>query len=574
MKKLKRIMALVIAMAMVLSMNLAAFAAGHGSITINNAESNHKYTAYQILKGTFGDGKLSDVDWGDDITAAGKTALYTKYGLTGENQTAAKVAEAIAASTTNTAATAGDSKAIEFANTVDTNVSGGKTGSLSGTTYTISDLDDGYYMIVDTWTGDATAVQGEDYTLARYMVQLVGTAEVNNKADKPTVDKEIVDAPSQDKNSSTANIGDTVDYKVTSKVPEYAGYKEYYMNFTDTLSKGLTFKNGETTTTSKNGVTVKIGGATVSPDAYDVIVGDYSETDGTSIQIKLKDLVSRKYTVGAAIEITYAATVNDAAVIGNTGNPNTVKLNYSNKPLNSGNGTPDDDIPGDVTGETPNSEVTTFVTEIELTKIDADDTTTKLAGAVFKVNATSINKVLITGEEFVEDASGTYYKLTDGKYTTEEPTTATASQYASQTIKYKKQAYATTSEQEAANQEFEVVTGADGIIKISGLKEGTYTFTEIQAPDGYNLLSTPITVVVKSNIATITKPADFAWDKDTGSSDSVTVDNGTFKFQVENNSGTQLPSTGGIGTTIFYVVGAILVIGAGVVLITRRRMEA
>ena len=577
MKHIKKMLAAVLACAMVMAMGIGAFAAGHGTITINNAVADHTYTAYQILKGDVANGKLSNVTWGDGITDAGKTALYTKYSLTGADQTAAKVAEAIAASTAGGAATTGDSKAIEFANTVGTNVTGGKAGTVSDTTCTISDLDDGYYMIVDTWAGAATAVQDKDYTLSRYMVQLVGTATVNNKADKPTVDKEIVDDnASTDKNANTANIGDTVSYKVTSKVPEYDGYKEYYMDFKDTLSKGLTFVAEPDNTSIEKGVTVKIGGTQLAPDAYDVTVGEYNETTGTDITIHLKDLKSRKYTVGADIEITYSATVNDKAVIGNAGNPNTVKLEYSNKPDNSGDGTPDNDNDG-VKGETPSSEVKTFVTEIELTKV-SKDTARPLEGAVFNVKGTQINKVLVTGQEFVQDNdTGTYYKLTDGTYTTKAPTPQTANQYVDSTgaTKYKKADYATTSVKETANVDFQVISGADGKIKITGLKEGTYTFTEIQAPDGYNLLDGPITVVVDSNIATITKPDEFAWSKGANTPDSVTVDeNGTFKFNVENAEGTELPSTGGIGTTIFYVVGTILVLGAGVLLVTKRRMRA
>jgi LPXTG-motif cell wall-anchored protein len=258
--------------------------------------------------------------------------------------------------------------------------------------------------------------------------------------------------------------------------------------------------------------------------------------------------------------------VNDAAVIGNAGNPNTVKLTYSNNPGHSGDGNPDNPDSDIVTGETPDSVVKTYVTEIELIKVDGANNTTKLAGAVFNVKGTQINKVIITGEKFVKDAAGTYYLLKDGTYTTKTPTDATISQYESTSDMYKKEAYATTSEQETKDVDFQVVTGSDGIIKLTGLKEGTYTFTEIQAPDGYNLLKDPITVTITSNVTTT--DATFAW---TGSDNVTNKSDGTFTFNVANNSGTELPSTGGIGTTIFYIVGGLLLVGAAIVLVARRK---
>lgn len=572
MKKMKKLVALIIATAMVLSMmSIAAFAAGSGSITINNAVEEHTYTAYKIFKGTYDatSGKLSDLDWDNGITDDGKNALYAKYdldGTEGKEKTAANVAAAMGSDA---------SDAIEFANTIGTNVGTGTTGTLSGTTYTISDLEDGYYMIVDTWNGDEDSVEGKDYSLARYMVQKVGNATVNNKADKPTVEKKIDGATDTDPDTTdktdynNANIGDKVPYVVTSAVPNYADYKEYYMEFSDTLSKGLTFNQAE-------GVTVKIGGTALAADAFKVTVGDYSETTGTSISIYLKDFVSRNYTVGDSIEITYSATVNDKAVIGVDGNPNTVKLAYSNNPLESGDGTPDNDEDW-VKGETPEDKVVTFVTELELTKIDGQDASKKLEGAVFQIKGSRINKVIKTGFEFVEAADGTYYKLKDNKgYTEEAPKDATAAQYDSTEKKYKKQAFATTSEEEAKDVAFEAVTGSDGIIKLTGLATGTYTFTEIQAPAGYNLLTSPVTVVITEENPTDdydgTQKA--TWKYKIGSGSATVAEDGKIQFNVENNQGSTLPSTGGMGTTIFYIVGAILVIGAGVVLVTRRRMEA
>ena len=554
MKNMKKILALLVAV-MVLAASMSAFAAGDGSIIINNAVAGHTYTAYQIFSGKWdaNTAKLSDIKWGNGISTAGQTALETAYNKTG--------AAAVAGEIPNT-----DAGAQAFANNIGEgdNLGTGTTGSFgtgdNATKYTIPNLEDGYYMIVDTYT----PAEGEkDVYYARYMIQKVGTATVNNKADKPEVDKKIVEGTAKVV-ESTANIGDTVTYEITSRVPDMTGYKEYYMDFSDILSKGLTY--------DANSLSVKIGDTTLTaPDAYTLTVGDYSATDGTAISVHLKDLVSRHYAKDAAIVITYTAKVNDNAVIGNTGNPNTVKLVYSNNPRNSGDGNPDTGDDG-VKGETPDRTVKTFVTELQLVKVDKDSLETKLAGAVFNVVGTEINKVLITGEHFVEATDGAYWKLNDGSYTTKGPNTQIQDQYDTEGKKYKKEAYATESVQEAKNVAFQVVTGSDGIIKLTGLKEGTYTFTEIQAPDGYNLLENPITVTITSNIDRTDKTATFAWSA-TNAQETETG-SGKFTFTVENGQGNTLPETGGMGTTILYIGGSILVLAAAILLITKRRMSS
>jgi fimbrial isopeptide formation D2 family protein/LPXTG-motif cell wall-anchored protein len=559
-KTMKKLIALVLALAMVATLGLA-FAANQSSITINNAVSGHTYTAYQIFAGDYSNGTLSNITWGNGISDTGKTALETAYNVTGA------VAVAGAIGTT-------DAAARTFAEHIGENTSTGHTGSLSGTTYTISDLPDGYYMIVDTYTPSSGE---ENVVYSRYMVQKAGEAVVNNKADKPTVEKKIV-AGEDLVEANTANIGDTVNYKITSAVPDMTGYKEYYMTFSDTLSKGLTYTAGS--------LIVKIGGTAVdewtegekTDKEYSKTIGAYSSTTGTSITVNLFDLVSRHYAQGAAIEITYSATVNDNAVVGNTGNPNTVDLTYSNNPQDSGNGTPDDGTDG-VTGITPDQVVKTYVTQLDLFKKNGSGTA--LEGAVFNVQGTEINKVIITGTHFVEDADGTWYLLTDNTYTEKVPTEATKSSYANLTggelpvtVKYAKQAYGTASVTETKDVNFQVISGSDGHIVLTGLKEGTYTFTEVQAPAGYNKLASSFTVTISSNISTdgVTAGAvAFDWSA-TGSGVTVSEEsNGTFSFDVLNQSGTELPSTGGIGTTIFYILGGLLVIGAAVILVARRK---
>lgn len=589
---MKKIFALVLALMLVLGMT-AALAAGDGTITIHKAVAGHTYTAYKIFSGKWDStvNKLGDIAWGNGISQAGQTALYNAYQLTGDNMTAAKVADAIGTT---------DANAQAFANHIgeDANLGTGTSGNFAtdpADDYVISGLEDGYYMIVDTYT---PATGEKDVYYARYMIQKVGNAEVNNKADKPTVDKKIdgdndLTTTNDLTENNTANIGDTVTYVITSAVPDMTGYKEYYMDFSDTLSKGLTY--------DANSLHVYIGGTelteydetTAPTGAFTKTIGEYNATTGTSISVHLRDLVSRNYAKDAQIKITYTATVNDNAVIGNTGNPNTVKLDYSNNPRNSGDGTPDNGNDG-VKGETPNETVTTFVVGIRFKKVIADSET-PLEGAVFNIVANEINKVLITGEKFEVADDGTYYKLTGDKgYTTKAPNAQIASEYAelqgtapdyTGTPKYKKVAYTTPSVQETKDTTFQVTSGSDGIIELKGLHEGTYTFTEIQAPDGYNLLTKPIIVTISSNIANVSSTTAFAWSATkkegtdgTASDLSLTKIGDTdvyeFTFNVENNSGTTLPETGGIGTTIFYIAGSILVLAAVIFLVTKRRMNA
>ena len=216
------------------------------------------------------------------------------------------------------------------------------------------------------------------------------------------------------------------------------------------------------------------------------------------------------------------------------------------------------------------------------TKVDAK-TNAPLEGAEFQIVGARTVASKVTGIKFTEDAQGTYYKLATGAYTTTAPTDATAARYdtAASGKKYKKESF-TEVKTETQDVKVSAISGADGIIKFDELGAGQYTITELLAPDGYNALEDPIVFTITYTAPT-GEPAEgtetCTWDK-TGVSgvdgDKVVFDSasGLFKVTIGNNSGTTLPSTGGIGTTIFYVLGAILVLGGTVVLVTRRRMAA
>ncbi len=310
------------------------------------------------------------------------------------------------------------------------------------------------------------------------------------------------------------------------------------------------------------------------------------------------------------IIITYSATVNENAVLGSEGNTNTATLTYSNDPNYTSDGSktdlpdepdPDENVP---TGKTPEETTYTYVAGIQLTKVDGVDDTKTLTGAEFTITGEKVDTVLVTGIAYVEDKDGTYYQLTDGSYTQTAPSTevgADNSAYVSTETKYIQQTY-TKYEQDTTGADANVVTAtgivdSNGVLEFDGLAADTYLIEEITAPDGYNLLSQPILVIISWTAPTDTKTSTdctwsavsyLEWSEDNGvytydANDKielgVTVDNGTgivvgiLTLDVANNSGTILPSTGGMGTTLFYVIGGLLMFIAAVLLITKSRMR-
>lgn len=368
--------------------------------------------------------------------------------------------------------------------------------------------------------------------------------------------------------------------------------------------------------------TLKVTNADDSVDNYAWEATNYDavkEAGGQTIELtfnQFKKFVEVNNLIGQQVVVKYTGVVNDDAKYQATANENEVKFDYSNNPNHDYNGDnpgPDDD---EVTGTTPGSKTRTYTTSFKILKVK-DDETTPLEGATFKLTGTSLNRTVLTGTKFVTesytptngeevDSSASYWKLKDGSYTTTDPTTvANTTQYESTTIKYFKVTYdydeVTPNE---AKVDIEIVTGADGVAQFTGLREGTYYLEETAAPDGYN----KIDGVSKITITWSDPEADDATSpaKDQGgfilteadAGQTLTADDGTayagkktvkfniawkslgetdndkqFEAKIVNKSGSVLPSTGGIGTTMFYVVGAILVIGAGVLLVSRKRMN-
>ena len=242
-----------------------------------------------------------------------------------------------------------------------------------------------------------------------------------------------------------------------------------------------------------------------------------AQADGTTVfTVSCDDVLALGATVSSQIVVTYDAVLDSDAVIGTEGNPNKVYLEYSNDPNWKADGTTPEP-----TGKTPEKEVKVFTWKIPAAKVDGSNK--PLAGAQFELyKSDNSTKVEVVG------AAGMYTVCTKNDSPTDH-------------------SHVTTLD-----------TAADGKLTVSGLEQGTYYLKETLAPAGYNLLTAPVKVVIGANgVITVGDSAEAKTE-----------------VSVINQAGTVLPETGGIGTTIFYVLGSILVLGAGILLVSKKRMSS
>ncbi|MBU5459317.1 isopeptide-forming domain-containing fimbrial protein [Anaerostipes sp. MSJ-23] len=544
MKIMKKTWTLLLSLVMVLAMSVTTFAAD-STLKIKTT-AGHTYKVYQILTG--------DVTTGDNGTK--KLSNLGKGSSVTSNATAQEILNALK-----------DKKDNELGDAAYEYVKGGKevaTISGDGSEKTVT-IPTGYYIVTDEVTGETKD------TVSRYMVDVVGPTEMTPKTSTtPDIDKKIIDtdanqALDDSKKTDTAAIGDTINYEVTGKVPDYKGYKYYYYVLNDTLSKGLTL--------DKDSFVVTVGGKPLTKDT-DYYVYTTTNQDGTT-SFKLAFENIKNFEVGADISVKYNATVNENAVIGKDPNTNTVKLEYSNNPNSSERGDKEPGIPGDKvpTGETPDRVTKTYVTELKLLKVDEQGN--KLTGAEFTLTGENLQTIkFTTGQAFVENENGTYWKLKDGTYTTDDPNTEgmDQSKYENTTKKYKKETVITSQTADAGSKKVTAFVDENGQIQFTGLNAGKYTLTETVVPKGYNKID-PIefTISATQDGSTTLVGGNITWSSD---NHDITYSDGVFGIKVTNKSGSTLPSTGGIGTTIFYIIGGVLMLGAAVLLITKKRMSA
>lgn len=379
-------------------------------------------------------------------------------------------------------------------------------------TATFTGLDYGYYVV---------AVPGA--TLANASGQYATLVSVdrtnvtaNIKGDLPTVVKKV-----NGESATSAKIGDTLTFTLTSTIPDMSAYDTYTFNFKDTLSKGLTF--GQVTSVTVEGVTDPL---TVNTD-YTVTTPTVSDN---TLTVAMKDFKAKQQTnVGKTITVTYTATLNKDAVVGGHGNVNSATIQYSNKPGIEG------------TGESEPSKVRVFTYGFTVDKYTGDkydDTATRLAGAEFTLapkGDAAISFVQVTAGSATENA---VYRVAKDD---ETGTTTT------------------------------ITTPANGKVVFQGLKNGEYTLTETKAPAGYNKLASALGVKVEGQndgTGTTNATVTITYNNDNGSNYDKTASNGV--IPVQNKSGAILPGTGGMGTIAFTVIG-VLVIALGVAWTLKRK---
>lgn len=554
MKAIKKWTTMALALIMMFALALPAGAASdNNTLTITSKTSGHTFQAYQVFDGDYYEGVLSNVTWGDGVDGAALLAALKADGNLGTHFTNCTTATDVAEVLSGEGSPFTDNSELldDLADVVSNHLtashtdSGAPSGQAPNFTYTITGLKDGYYFVNEA---DMSNANNNAYT--KFMLQVVGDTTVAAKADVPTIDKSFAEGGNQ----GDASIGDEINFKLTSKVPNMDGYDKYFFVVHDTLSTGLSFKEGS--------VAVKVGTETLTPN------DDFTVTHrNQTLKIVLNDFIQYKESQpNANIEITYTATLNENAVVGVEDNPNDVYLVYSNNPnvVYNGDNEPSGDDP---VGETPHDRTYTYVTGLELKKVDADGNA--LTGAQFQLSGTTLNTVLVYKDQFTLDDEGTYWKLKDGTYTTTAPS-GNDELYENTTDKYTRERVKDTV-QNAGTTNATGTVGDDGILRFDGLSAGTYTITEMVAPDGYNLLDEPIQITISWS-APSTEGGDCTWT--VSGVQGATVQNGIITMTIENDKGSTLPETGGIGTTIFYVVGGILVVGAGVLLVAKKRMNA
>lgn len=561
MHKLKKTFALLLALALVLSLGITAYAAEQkGSITIHEAGGvsveGKTFLAYKVLDlNLVGEGYVYTVpealkDFYADYFELNEALGDFDYQVT----------QKIAALTGDDlfAFASGVLAAAKEANIAPASV----TGQRGDTSVKFTDLPLGYYVVEDT--AETTPVS------ALVLTSTKPNVEVNIKAELPMVDKKIIEE--QDRvETNNAAVGDVVSYEVTSKVPDMTGYTKYYFVLKDTMSLGLTFNQD---------VAITIGNQALTKDT-DFTVTAKATANGTEIEIVFKNFISYKDQKGDAITVTYSATINENAVIGAAGNPNYVKLQYSNNPNKVVSGDPDNpDKPAVPEGETPEEEVRTYVTGLKLIKVDPEGN--RLTGAEFTITGNKLNKVLVRKDVYTQDENGTYWRLTDGTYTTQDPLDegVEQSKYESVTVKYAKESVTEVKETQE-NVEATAVVGDDGVLRFDGLSAGDYEITELRSPAGYNLLEKPFKITIDWTAPeNVSGPCTWAVsDTEAGDGYASSLESGAqivdgcIQIQVENKSGTQLPETGGMGTTLFYIVGGLLMTTAVVLLITKKKLS-
>ncbi len=507
-KTIQKLMAALLAVAMVCAMAIPAFATdgdataaaatGTGSITIENAVTNQTYKIYRIL----------NLEYHADTNSYRYTANGAWEGFILRENNNFKLDKETGAVTwinTNpenngTAIQQIANSAGKYAEYTPNNVQEDGSAKANGITLTFSNLPLGWYLVVsDLVDLDKGALCSIDTTDP--------TVEIREKNSNSTLDKSILEGD-QLLSVNNAGIGDVVNFQLDIVVKD--GQPKGYVVH-DKMSEGLTFNSNSVSVFLLRHSDDEASGYLKT--GYTLVT---NPGDGCTFEVKFDDGTLEP---NDAVTISYTATVNNKAVIAGSGNTNEAYLQYNNNKT------------------TVKHTTTTYVWGMGVRKfanLGTDKEDTPLADAEFQL-----------------------YKM-DG----ETKKYAKFAETGTNTSIYKLTGWTNN-----ATEAIKVKTPANGNITFEGLDAGTYYLEETKAPVGYNKLTAPITVVISSHLPDAADgTASYTVTADGAETSSYTV-------RVENKAGTELPSTGGIGTTIFYVVGGGLMVAAIVLLVTKKRME-
>ena len=524
-KTIKKLLAALLAVAMVCAMAIPAFAYNPGE-TEENLNGTHGYSAFQIFKGVISKDNptLSGVDWGQNITEPDIFLANLKNDPTiGEKFETAATAQDVLAVISQWSNS--DDNSIAFARVVCSylypNADAKPEPVITDHTGGINIPKSGYYLIVDT-----TYFNPGDYYHAYNSFFLLNVPQVpyvvpiNRKVVKPTVEKEVYD--NQD-GANEAGFGSSADhaineefqFKLTATLPAnpdraYDYYDEYMVTFCDTLSAGITFDRWDT-------VVINNGGADIPIPAENY----YSDASNQDLTLSIEDVKTcapgLNLNNGATITVTYTAHLNEKAYVNtaggasNTENKNSVYLIYSNNPRSSA-----------FFDRTPESAVCVYTYQLNNTKYHDDDTQgNELEGAGFSL--------------YSDEACTQEVKL------------------------YKEGAFYYPIKNATGKTAVEMKSAADGTFNVKGLDAGTYYLKETTPPAGYSACDKTRIVISATHD-----------EHNVNLSGESNLNNKIINIKA---GGITLPSTGGIGTTLFYVVGGGLMVAAIVLLVTKKRME-
>ena len=505
------LLALMMALMMALVLAVPAFAADETyTITITNDATGHTYEAYQIFAGDLYDGILSSINWGNGVDQI-KEVNGKTLAQVFNNKTAAEVAETIK--------TEADAK--DFAQKIAPYLTNPTiSAAQADDKYVISNLTAGYYLVKDK---DNTLTNADDFYTA-YIMKVVGDVTAAPKGDKPTLNKQIKHNESGAWGVVGDNqIGDNVEFRIITTVPHTTGYTTYDYIIHDTMSAGLV--------QTVDDVTIKVNDDAVLDQTYYTVTvnGDNSNSFTVTVDI-LNAIKDGKMEHKNELYTYYTGVLNKDALIYNDGKQeNVAYLEYSNNP----------NVESE-TGKTPEKKVYDWTFKMGVNKVDEHGN--PLGGAKFvlskngnltvdNMNCDDNGVPAVTTDliGLVKDGDGVYRVAMTGE----------------------------------SNVVYVIEAGA---VTIKGLDDAAYYLYETKAPAGYNQLQKPVKFEINASYK------DESADIKSVSVSVGETSSSNLIAKVVNNSGSTLPSTGGIGTTIFYAVGSVLVIGAAVVLITRKRM--